>query len=166
MRSAAASAALAAEDVRPLVHEMRRLHGEQAVFHERLRETQRMLRALLAEIDPRRTTEDLAERITKTLGYGAEVDRSLSGIRSEWSSNDFSLGLALDELDGAVRKASVVGTDRLLSQVVRIGRSTARTLNKDVEIKVREFVRIGVAVTVPALLGALVTLTVITRLPW
>jgi two-component system, chemotaxis family, sensor kinase CheA len=135
--SGVATATVEADEVRPLVHEMRRLYGEQAVFHERLRETQRMLRALLAEIDPRRSTENLAERITKTLGYGAEIERRLSSIRTEWSGNDFSMGLALDELDSAVRRASVVSTDRLLSQVVRVGRSTARTLNKDVELRVR-----------------------------
>jgi two-component system chemotaxis sensor kinase CheA len=127
---------LRAEDVRPLVHEMRRLHGEQVVFHERLREAQRMLRALLVEIDPRRSTEGLAERIAKTLGYGVEVDRRLSGIRAEWSGNDFSVGLALDELEGAIRRASVVSTDRVLNQVRRVGRSTARTLKKDADLRV------------------------------
>ena len=131
------AAPLNAEDVRPLVHEMRRLYGEQAVFHERLRETQRMLRALLGEIDPRQSVEALSERITKTLGYGSEIDRRLSAIRSEWSGNDFSMGLVLDELDGAVRRASVVGTDRLLNQVRRVGRSVARTLGKDVELRVK-----------------------------
>ncbi len=132
----AAEAILRAEEVRPLVHELRRLYGEQAVFHERLREMQRMLRALLVEIDPRQSPETLVERIAKTLGYGAEVDRGLSAIRAEWSSSDFSLGLTLDELERAVHRASVVGTDRLLNQVVRVGRSTARTLGKDVEIRV------------------------------
>jgi two-component system chemotaxis sensor kinase CheA len=132
----ATEAVLRAEEVRPLVHELRRLYGEQAVFHERLREMQRMLRALLVEIDPRQSPETLVERIAKTLGYGAEVDRGLSSIRAEWSSSDFSLGLTLDELERAVHRASVVGTDRLLNQVVRVGRSTARTLGKDVDIRV------------------------------
>jgi two-component system, chemotaxis family, sensor kinase CheA len=130
-------ASLKAEDVRPLVHEMRRLYGEQAVFHQRLRETQRMLRALLSEIDPRQSPATLLERVTKTLNYGAEIDRRMSTVRTEWSSNDFSMGLVLDELDAAVRRASVVSTDRLLNQVKRIGRSTARTLGKDVELRVR-----------------------------
>lgn len=132
----AAAGALKADSVRSLVHEMRRLHAEQGVFHEKLREAQRMLRALLLEIDPRQSPEGLAERITKTLGYGAEVERRLSGIRAEWSSNDFSMGLALDELDAVVRRASVVSAERLLNQVVRVGRSTARTLDKDVELQV------------------------------
>jgi two-component system, chemotaxis family, sensor kinase CheA len=127
---------LAADDVRPLVHEMKRLHAEQAVFHERLRETQRMLRALLGEIDPHLDVEQLAERITKTLGYGMEIERRLSAVRADWSSNEFAVGLALDELDNTVRRASVVSTDRVLNQVQRVGRSTARTLNKDVEISV------------------------------
>ena len=128
--------AVKAEVLRPLIHEMRRLHAEQTVFHERLRDTQRMLRALLVEIDPRQSPAELAERITKTLGYGAEIDRRLNRVRAEWSSNDFALDLALDELDGVVRRASVVSTDRLLKQVVRVGRSTSRTLGKDVEIRV------------------------------
>jgi two-component system chemotaxis sensor kinase CheA len=127
---------LAAEDVRPLVHEMKRLHAEQAVFHERLRETQRMLRALLVEIDPHSSTEQLAERITKTLGYGLEIERRLSAVRAEWSANEFAVGLALDELDNSVRRASVVSTDRVLNQVQRVGRSTARTLDKDIEVSV------------------------------
>jgi two-component system, chemotaxis family, sensor kinase CheA len=131
-----ASAVLQAEEVRPLVHELRRLYGEQSVFHERLRETQRMLRALLGEIDPRQSQQSLAERIAKTLGYGAEIDRGLSAIRAGWSGSDFAVGLTLDELERTVHKASVVSTDRLLNQVVRVGRSTARTLNKDVELRV------------------------------
>ena len=127
---------LNAEDVRPVVHEMKRLHAEQTVFHKRLRETQRMLRALLAEIDPRQDAERLVESITKTLGYGVEVDRRFSAILTEWSSNDFALGLSLDELDNTVRRASVVGTDSVLNQVLRVGRSTARTLNKDIDVRV------------------------------
>ena len=129
-------ATLDAELIRPLLVEMRRLYGEQKLFHDKLREAQRMLRALLVEIDPRRSPEGLVERITKTLGYGTEVDRQLSIIRAEWSENDFALGLSLDELDGMVRRACVVSTDRLLNQVVRVGRSTARAVNKDVEMKV------------------------------
>jgi two-component system, chemotaxis family, sensor kinase CheA len=127
---------LQAEEVRPLVHELRRLYGEQTVFHERLRETQRMLRALLGEIDPRKSHQTLAERIAKTLGYGTEIDRGLSAIRAGWSGSDFAVGLTLDELERTVHKASVVSTDRLLNQVVRVARSTARTLNKDVELRV------------------------------
>ena len=130
-------AALDAEEVRPTLHELRRLYGEQKLFHGKLRETQRMLRALLVEIDPRRSPETLLERVTKTLGYGSEIDRQISAIRADWSENDFSLGLSLDELDAAVRRASVVSTDRLLNQMVRVARSTARTVDKEVDIRVR-----------------------------
>src|SRR5258705_4304424 len=108
------------EDVRELVHEMRRLYGEQEVLHARLREAQRMLRALLGEIDPQKPAQRIAEQVTKTLGYGAEVDRQISSIRREWSGNDFSLGLVLDELEGAIRRASVISTDMLLNQVRRV----------------------------------------------
>jgi two-component system chemotaxis sensor kinase CheA len=132
-----AAALLKADEVRPLVHEMRRLYGEQTVSHGKLREIQRMLRALLIEIDPRQGTENLAERITKTLGYGSEIDRRMSAVRSEWSGNEFALGLTLDELESSVRRASVVSTDQLLNHVRRVARSTARTLNKDVEVRVR-----------------------------
>ncbi|RYZ08400.1 MAG: response regulator [Myxococcales bacterium] len=129
-------AALRAEEVRPLVHELRRLYGEQTVFHERLREMQRMLRALLGELDVRLTPQSLVERITKTLGYGAEIDRGMSAVRAGWSGSEFAVGLTLDELERCVNKASVVSTERLLNQVVRVGRSTARTLNKDVDLVV------------------------------
>ncbi len=131
------AATLRAEDIRPLVHEMRRLYGERAILDERLREAHRMLRALLVEIDPRQSAEALAERVTKTLGYGLEVDRRLSGIRAEASSNDFAVSLALDALDSTVRRASVVSTESVLNQVRRIVRSTARTLDKEVDLEVR-----------------------------
>ncbi|HEY3595292.1 MAG TPA: response regulator, partial [Polyangiaceae bacterium] len=133
----AAAAVLKADEVRPLVHEIRRLYGEQTVFQGRLREIQRMLRALLIEIDPRQGMDNLAERITKTLDYGQEIDRRVSAVRGEWSGNEFLLGLALDELESNVRRASVVSTDQLLNHVRRVARSTARTLNKDVDIRVR-----------------------------
>lgn len=129
-------AVLRAEEVRPLVHELRRLYGEQTVFHERLREMQRMLRALLGELDVRLSQQSLVERITKTLGYGAEIDRGMAAVRAGWSGSEFAVGLTLDELERCVNKASVVSTERLLNQVVRVGRSTARTLNKDVDLAV------------------------------
>ncbi len=128
---------LRVDDVRPVMHELRRLFSEQEFFHKNLRETQRMLRALLAEIDPSLTAEQLAERVTKTLGYGAEIDRKLGTIRADWSANEFSMGTALEDLEAQVERASVVSTERLLNQVLRVGRSTARTLDKDVEFKVR-----------------------------
>lgn len=132
----AAPPVLAAESVGTLVQELRRLYGEREVIQRRLRESQRMLRALLMEIDPRRSPERLAERITKTLGYGAEIERALGAARSDWSTNDFSTGRALDDLEELVRRASVVRTERLLNQVSLTARSTARTVGKDVDVRV------------------------------
>ncbi|KYF65515.1 histidine kinase, partial [Sorangium cellulosum] len=114
-----------------------RLHGEREVLQRRLREAQRMLRALLVEIDPRGADVDrVAERVTKTLGYGAEIERALGAVRADWSSNDFAVGRALGELDEVVRAASVVRAERLLNQVSLAARSAARMLGKDVEARV------------------------------
>jgi two-component system, chemotaxis family, sensor kinase CheA len=132
----AAPPVLDAEAAGALVQEMRRLYGEREVILHRLRESQRMLRALLVEINPRGSPERLAERITKTLSYGAEIERSLGSVRSDWSSNDFATGRALDDLEELVRKASVVRIERLLNQVSLTGRSAARALGKDVEVSV------------------------------
>ncbi|WP_437761543.1 response regulator [Sorangium sp. So ce281] len=132
-----ARAALDAEAVGTLLRELQRLHDEREVIQRRLRESQRMLRALLVEIDPRRADVDrFAERIAKTLGYGAEIERLLSAVRADWSSNDFAAGRALGELDEVVRRASVVRTERLLNQVSLAARSAARMLGKDVEARV------------------------------
>ncbi|WP_437571670.1 response regulator [Sorangium sp. So ce542] len=134
---AAPPAALDAAAVGALLHEMQRLHGEREVLQRRLREAQRMLRALLVEIDPRGAAADrVAERITKTLGYGAEIERLLGAVRADWSSNEFAAGRALGELDEVVRRASVVRTERLLNQVSLAARSAARMLGKDVEVRV------------------------------
>ncbi|WP_437725616.1 response regulator [Sorangium sp. So ce861] len=133
---AAPPAALDAAAVGALLHEMQRLHGEREVLQRRLREAQRMLRALLVEIDPRGAAADrVAERITKTLGYGAEIERLLGAVRADWSSNEFAAGRALGELDEVVRRASVVRTERLLNQVSLAARSAARMLGKDVEVR-------------------------------
>ncbi|WP_437578367.1 hybrid sensor histidine kinase/response regulator [Sorangium sp. So ce887] len=129
-------AVLDAEAVGARVHELQRLHGEREVLQRRLREAQRMLRALLVEIDPRGGTDRVAERITKTLGYGAEIERLLGAVRADWSSNEFASGRALGELDEVVRAASVVRTERLLNQVSLAARSAARMLGKDVEARV------------------------------
>ncbi|WP_437968783.1 response regulator [Sorangium sp. So ce260] len=134
---AAAPAVLDAAAVGALAHELQRLHGEREVLQRRLREAQRMLRALLVEIDPRGAAADrVAERITKTLGYGAEIERLLGAVRADWSSNEFASGRALGELDEVVRAASVVRTERLLNQVSLAARSAARMLGKDVEVRV------------------------------
>lgn len=140
------TAVLAADDVKPLVYDLMRVHAEQGALQLHLREAQRMLRALLAEIDPKAPPGRLAARITKTLGYGAEVDRRLTAIRAEWSSSDFSIGTSLEELERKVRRASVVGTERLFQQVVRVARSTARTLGKDVGVSVRGGALVDVAI--------------------
>ncbi|WP_437532102.1 response regulator [Sorangium sp. So ce726] len=132
-----ARAALDAEAVGALLQELQRLHGEREVIQRRLRESQRMLRALLVEIDPRGADVDrFAERIAKTLGYGAEIERLLGAVRADWSSNEFATGRALGELDEVVRRASVVRTERLLNQVSLAARSAARMLGKDVEARV------------------------------
>ncbi|WP_437648399.1 hybrid sensor histidine kinase/response regulator [Sorangium sp. So ce362] len=134
---AARPAVLDAEAVGARLHELQRLHGEREVLQRRLREAQRMLRALLVEIDPRGAAADrVAERITKTLGYGAEIERLLGAVRADWSSNEFASGRALGELDEVVRAASVVRTERLLNQVSLAARSAARMLGKDVEARV------------------------------
>lgn len=128
---------LRVDEVGPLMHELRRLFSEQEVFHKRLREIQRMLRALLVEIDPHQSPEQLLERVIKTLGYGTEIDRQLGGIRAAWSANEFSMGLTLEELEGLVGRASVVSIGRLLNQAQRVGRSTARAVNKEVDLEAR-----------------------------
>lgn len=131
-----ARAALDVEAVGALLQELQRLHGEREVIQRRLRESQRMLRALLVEIDPRGAPDRFAERIAKTLGYGAEIERLLGAVRADWSSNEFAAGRALGELDEVVRRASVVRTERLLNQVSLAARSAARMLGKDVEARV------------------------------
>ncbi|WP_437590954.1 response regulator [Sorangium sp. So ce1000] len=132
-----ARAALDAEAVGALLQELQRLHSERELIQRRLRESQRMLRALLVEIDPRGASADrIAERIAKTLGYGAEIERLLGAVRADWSSNEFAAGRALGELDEVVRSASVVRTERLLNQVSLAARSAARMLGKDVEARV------------------------------
>ncbi|WP_433933603.1 response regulator [Sorangium cellulosum] len=134
--AAAPPAVLDAGAVGALSRELQRLHGEREVLQRRLREAQRMLRALLVEIDPRGSADRVAERITKTLGYGAEIERALGAVRADWSSNDFAVGRALGELDDVVRAASVVRAERLLNQVSLAVRSAARMLGKDVEARV------------------------------
>ncbi|WP_437288950.1 hybrid sensor histidine kinase/response regulator [Sorangium sp. So ce406] len=134
--AAAPPPVLDAGAVGALSRELQRLHGEREVLQRRLREAQRMLRALLVEIDPRGSADQVAERITKTLGYGAEIERALGAVRADWSSNDFAVGRALGELDEVVRAASVVRTERLLNQVSLAARSAARMLGKDVEARV------------------------------
>ncbi|AUX44259.1 histidine kinase [Sorangium cellulosum] len=131
-----APAVLDAEAVGALLRELQRLHSEREVIQRRLREAQRMLRALLVEIDPRGAADRFAERITKTLGYGVEIERALGAARADWSSNEFATGRALGELGDVVRRASVVRAERLLNQVSLAVRSAARMVGKDVDARV------------------------------
>jgi len=120
----------------PLVLEARRLHGEHSLLQPALREARRMLRALLSEIDPQLPPDVLAERIVKTLGYGAEIERRLSDVAAQWSGHDFALEMALDQLDETVRAASMVSVGALKSSVHRAARAAAHALGKRVEVVV------------------------------
>jgi two-component system chemotaxis sensor kinase CheA len=120
----------------PVVAEVRRLQREQTVLQPRLREIQRMLRQLLREVDPKLDPASLAERIVKTLTFGAETDRRLGAIASEWASVEFSMSLAIDQLEDLVRSASVVSLARLEAQIQRVARSAAQAVGKRVEVRV------------------------------
>lgn len=117
-----------------LVHEARRLHREHSLLQSGHREARRMLRALLSEIDPQLSPELLAERIVKTLGYGAEIERRMADISAQWSTHEFSLELALEQLEETVRAAAMVSVSALKSQVHRAARAAAQTLGKKVDI--------------------------------
>ena len=135
-RAEAARMVLDPGQLGPLVHEARRLHREHALQAPRLREARRMLRALLSEIDPRLSPDLLAERIVKTLGYGAEIERRLADLAAQWSTHEFAMEMALEQLDETVRSAAVVSVGALKSQVIRAARSAARTLGKHVDVVV------------------------------
>jgi two-component system chemotaxis sensor kinase CheA len=119
----------------PLVHEARRVHREQALLVPKLREVRRMLRALLAEMDPSHT-ESLHERIVKTLGYGAELERRMADLGTEWSTSEFALDMALERLDETVRSASMVSVGALKAQVHRATRAAASALDKRVKVSI------------------------------
>jgi two-component system, chemotaxis family, sensor kinase CheA len=145
------------EDVQPSVHELRRLYGEQQLLHPRLREVQRILRSIVAEMDPTLPPAVLGEQVIKTLGYAAEVERRLSTIGAEWSSNSFATGMALDQLAEGTRRASVVSVGKLRSQLERTARTTARSVGKDIELRVEGDAYIDAAIArrlEPALLHA------------
>jgi two-component system chemotaxis sensor kinase CheA len=145
------------EEVQPSVHELRRLYGEQALLHPRLREVQRILRAIVAEMDPTLPPAVLGEQVIKTLGYAAEVERRLASISAEWSSNSFATGMALDQLAEQTRRASVVSVGKLRSQLERTARTTARSVGKDVDFRMEGDAYIDAAVAKrlePALLHA------------
>lgn len=118
------------------VHEARRLQREQALLMPALREVRRMLRALLAEIDPTLSPRLLAERIVKTLSYGAEVDRRMADLVTQWSSSDFALQTALEQLEETVRDASLVSVGSLRAHIHRTARTAARAVGKSVDVSV------------------------------
>ena len=128
---------LDADAVSPVLAELRRLQGEQPLLLADLAEVQRRLRALLSEIRPDLGVEALRERIVKTLGYGTEIERALTSLRTSWSANEFSTSSALDQLTEVVQRASLVSTGELESQVHRVARQTARALGKEVDVEVR-----------------------------
>jgi two-component system chemotaxis sensor kinase CheA len=123
-------------DVQPNLHDLRRLFEEQERLKPRLREVQRILRAIVAELDPSLPPAVLGEQAIKTLGATADLDRRLSTIRSEWSANSFAMGLTLDQLTDVTRRASVVSIDRLRSTLERTARATARALHKEIALHV------------------------------
>lgn len=128
---------LDADEIAPLLAELRRLSGEQPLLLADLAEAQRKLRALLSEMRPDLGTEALRERIVKTLGYGAEVERLLTSIKTSWSANEFSTSSALDQLGEVVQRASLVSTAELENQVHRVARQTARAIGKELDVEVR-----------------------------
>jgi two-component system chemotaxis sensor kinase CheA len=132
-----ASALELVQDFQPLLHELRRLHGEQGLLLPQLREIQRILRALLAEIDPALSGEALKERIVKTLGYGSDMERRLSELRAAWSANEFSTSLTLEQLENKVHSVSLVSTDDIKQQIHRVARSTAKSVGKEVTVEVQ-----------------------------
>src|SRR5699024_2742583 len=131
--------------------------GEQGLLYPRLREVQRILHAIVAEMDPTLPPAVLGEQVIKTLGYASEVERRLAAISAEWANNSFATGVTLDRLAEVTQKASVVSVGRLRSQLARVARTTARSLSKEVELEVEGDAFIDAAVArrlEPALLHA------------
>ncbi len=121
-------------DLQPTVHDLRRLYEEQQLLEPRLREIQRILRAVVAEMDPSLPPAVLGEQVVKTLGATADLERRLSVIRAQWSANAFAMGLALDQLSDTTRRAAVVSVARIRSTLERSVRATARALRKEVRL--------------------------------
>jgi len=119
----------------PLVHEARRIQLEQALLRPQLREIRRMLRALLAEIDPSLAMETLHERIVKTLSYGSELERRITDLNAAWSNSEFSLEMALEQIEETVRKAAMVSVGALEAQVHRTARGAAASLDKKIKVE-------------------------------
>ena len=131
-----ADATIDVDRVVELFHELRRLHGEQALLLPDLSEVQRRLRALMAEMHGEVEAEALRERIVKTLGYGAELERRLTALRGAWSANEFSTTHVLESLHEVVQRASLVSTQELKNQVHLVARSTAKTVGKEITVEV------------------------------
>jgi two-component system, chemotaxis family, sensor kinase CheA len=132
---AAASQSVAVDELEPVVNELRRLYSEQAVLYPQLRAVQNQLRKLLRQIDPNASPEQLAENIVKTLGFGAELERRLGALASEWSATEFLSTVTLDQLEALVRRASVVPLSRLEAQIHRSARTAAHMLDKKVDVR-------------------------------
>lgn len=131
------AAALDPERVHPLTSELRRLHEERVDAALQLREAHRMLRAVLAEIDPTLPPAMLAERAIKTVGYGWEVERRLTQVRALWSAAEFGFEQSLESLEEVVRSASSVQIASMAPRLVRLARSTASALGKEVQLELR-----------------------------
>jgi len=130
----ARAAALALEAVEPVASELRRLYGEQQALHRRLAEAQRMVRALIAELKPSRTRDDFHERLTKTLGFGAQLERTFTALLGQYAANDLTLGLTIEQLELQVRSAAVVPLGRLHAQLQLSCRSAAQQLGKQARL--------------------------------
>lgn len=123
--------------LRPLLNQAQRLHQQHIRLRPMLREAHRMFRALMAEIDPALPPHILAERVIKTLGYGAEIERRLADLNAQWSANEFAFGTTLDQMDETVRSASMVSLGQLKSRITRTARTAAQSTGKRVEVSVR-----------------------------
>lgn len=123
-------------ELTPLVHEVARLHLEQALHRPKLREIRRMLRALLAEMDPSLGADRLMERIVKTLSYGSELERRITELSAEWSYSEFALGMALEQIAETVRASAMVNVGSLQAQIHRTARAAAKSVDKKVRVTV------------------------------
>ena len=145
-KGASAETLALARALDPTVVELRRLHGEQALLPPELREINRLVRALRAEIDPTLSAHALKERIVKTLGLGAEIERRIGDLRTSWLANEFAAHMALDQLETTVAQTTRVSTEGLATQVHRVARTTAQGLGKKVHVTVTGQAFMGAAV--------------------
>jgi two-component system chemotaxis sensor kinase CheA len=149
--------AVRVDEVQPMLHDLRRLYEEHLELQPRLRELQRILRAIVAEMDPSLPPAVLGEQVVKTLGAAAELERRLSALRSDWSANTFATGLAIEQLAESTRKAAMVSVHRLRSALQLSVRTTAKALDKEVQLRFEgdAYIDAGIAQRLePALLHA------------